>query len=179
MHRSIWPRNHCAASAAAAASAGVVNAGAATDKRAADAKARVQHITPSEPKVDAACRSRCVALGRATRVAPAAAQPLLRQRQRRRQRLRQQQHQALSLSLSKVAQLGLPVCESASNGAQAEGQRGRQERWVEGGRGRRGLWGVAANMARADDDDGQSMGRTRVCDARVSASHICGEKSRV
>lgn len=130
MHRSIWPRKHCAASAAAAAaSAGVVNTGAATDKRAADAKARVQHITPSEPKVDAACRSRCVALGRATRVAPAAAQLLLRQRQRqrRRQRLRQQQQQALSLSLSKVAQLGLPVCESASNGAQAEGQRGRQE----------------------------------------------------
>lgn len=85
---------YCAARriAAAAASAGVVNAGAATDKRAADAKARV-HITPSEPKVDAACRSRCVALGRATRVAPAA--QLLRQRQR--QRLRQ--HQALSRSL--------------------------------------------------------------------------------
>lgn len=79
--RSIWPRKRCfsriaAAAAVAAASAGVVNAGAATDKRAADAKARV-HITPSEPKVDAACRSRCVALGRATRVAPAAAQLLL------------------------------------------------------------------------------------------------------
>lgn len=67
------------------------------------------------------------------------------------------------------------MCESVSNGEQAAGQRGREVRWVEGGR---GLWGVAANMARADDD-GQSMGRTRVCDARMSASHICGENSRV